>query len=233
MCGRMALSLPQDAMAQLFNARPANDLPPVPDFNICPTDSVHIVTRADDGPRSLSAMRWGLVPQWYKKPDDGPLLINARAETVADKPAFRDAVRLRRGLVIASGFYEWTKDADGGRDPWYFTRTDGHPLAFAAIWQEWADVDLRHCHHSGQRVHDRYTPPRPCGDRPVRLGALAWGKRQRGRPPDAGSGRWRSGLAPRWAGREFKPGVWPCVDCPARGRACRISDVLGRHANWR
>ncbi|WP_439149092.1 SOS response-associated peptidase [Sulfitobacter sp.] len=148
MCGRMALSLPQDAMAQLFNARPANDLPPVPDFNICPTDNVHIVTRADDGPRSLSAMRWGLVPQWYKKPDDGPLLINARAETVADKPAFRDAVRLRRGLVIASGFYEWTKDADGGRDPWYFTRTDGHPLAFAAIWQEWADVDqsrLRSC----------------------------------------------------------------------------------------
>ena len=148
MCGRMALSLPQDAMAQLFNARPANDLPPVPDFNICPTDSVHIVTRADDGPRSLSAMRWGLVPQWYKKPDDGPLLINARAETVADKPAFRDAVRLRRGLMIASGFYEWTKDADGGRDPWYFTRTDGHPLAFAAIWQEWADVDqsrLRSC----------------------------------------------------------------------------------------
>ena len=86
-------------------------------------------------------MRWGLLPPWYKKMSDGPLLINARGETVAEKPAFRNAVRERRGLIIASGFYEWTKDPEGGRDPWYITRSDGAPLAFAAIWQDWKDGD--------------------------------------------------------------------------------------------
>lgn len=141
MCGRMALSLPQDAMAKLFAATPANDLPRVPNFNICPTDAVHIITSDPEAGRRLSAMRWGLIPHWYKKPNDGPLLINARAETIADKPAFRAAVRARRGLIVASGFYEWTKDADGNRNPWYITRTDGAPLAFAAIWQDWTDAD--------------------------------------------------------------------------------------------
>ena len=86
-------------------------------------------------------MRWGLIPSWYKKPNDGPLLINARAETVADKPAFRTAVRERRGLIVASGFYEWTKDATGARDPWYITRQDGSPLAFAAVYQCWTQPD--------------------------------------------------------------------------------------------
>lgn len=137
MCGRMALTLPHDAMARLFAASPANDLPEVPNFNICPTTQVHIVTSDGAGHRRLGAMRWGLIPTWYKKPNDGPLLINARAETIADKPAFRDAVRTRRGLIVASGFYEWTKDSAGGRDPWYITRQDGSPLAFAAVWQDW------------------------------------------------------------------------------------------------
>lgn len=139
MCGRMALTLPQDAIAQLFAAAPANELPLVPNYNICPTDRVHIVTSDGDTGRRLTAMRWGLIPQWYKKTNDGPLLINARAETIADKPAFRDAVRTRRGLIVASGFFEWTKDAEGNRDPWYITRQDGAPLAFAAIWQDWSD----------------------------------------------------------------------------------------------
>ena len=138
MCGRMALTLPQDAMAQMFAARPANDLPEIPNFNICPTDPVHVVT-SDNGVRHLTAMRWGFIPHWYKTPSDGPLLINARAETVADKPSFRDAVRTRRAIIVASGYFEWTKDAEGGRDPWYITRQDGSPLAFAALWQDWTD----------------------------------------------------------------------------------------------
>ncbi|MGC1494579.1 MAG: SOS response-associated peptidase [Sulfitobacter sp.] len=140
MCGRMALTLPTDAMSQLFAAAPANDLPAVPNYNVCPTTDVHIVTSAS-GQRRLGAMRWGFIPHWYKKPNDGPLLINARAETIAEKPAFRAAVRERRGIIVASGFYEWTKDAEGGRDPWYITRQDGSPLAFAAIWQEWGQAD--------------------------------------------------------------------------------------------
>ncbi len=141
MCGRMAITLPPDAMSQLFSAAPANDLPPVPNYNICPTNQVHIVTSAEEGQRKLGAMRWGLIPHWYKKPNDGPLLINARAETIAEKPAFRAAVRERRGIIVASGFYEWTKSEDDGRDPWYITRQDAAPLAFAAIWQDWKQPD--------------------------------------------------------------------------------------------
>lgn len=139
MCGRMALTLPPAAMAHIFEAAPANTLPEGPNHNICPTNDIAVVTGGPDQPRRMDAMRWGLIPPWYKNPNDGPLLINARAETVLEKPAFRDAVHTRRVLVVASGFYEWTKDAEGGRDPWYITRCDGSPLAFAALWQSWRD----------------------------------------------------------------------------------------------
>lgn len=141
MCGRMAVTLPPDAMAQLFAASPANDLPDVPNYNVCPTNDVHIVTSDGEGNRRLGAMRWGFIPRWYKKPSGGPLLINARAETIAEKPAFRDAARLRRGIIVTTGFYEWTKDADGGRDPWYISTKDDAPLAFAAVWQSWTDAE--------------------------------------------------------------------------------------------
>jgi putative SOS response-associated peptidase YedK len=146
MCGRFAITLPSDAMAQLFAAAPANDLPDVPNFNVCPTTQVHVVT-SQEGQRSLGAMRWGFIPSWYKKPTDGPLLINARSETIAQKPAFRDACRARRCVVLASGFYEWTKDGEGGRDPWYITRTDGAPLILASVWQSWdkGDAPVRTC----------------------------------------------------------------------------------------
>jgi putative SOS response-associated peptidase YedK len=135
MCGRFAITLPPDAMAQLFEAVPANDLPPVPNFNVCPTNQIHAVV--SDGQRRLVALRWGFLPHWYKSPSDGPLLINARAESVAEKPAFRAAVRERRCLIPADGFYEWTKDEGGRRLPWYFRRADGAPIAFAGLWQDW------------------------------------------------------------------------------------------------
>jgi len=132
-------------MAQLFDATPANDLPQVPNCNVCPTDNVHVVTGGDG--RRLQAMRWGFLPHWYKTPSDGPLLINARAETVADKPAFRSACRERRCLIPASGFFEWTKDEDGNRLPWFIQPTGDGPLAMAGIWQDWErDGDaLRTC----------------------------------------------------------------------------------------
>ena len=88
MCGRFAITLPNDAMAQLFDAAPANDLPDVPNYNVCPTNQIHVVHNSD-GQRRLVAMRWGFLPRWYKTPLEGPLLINARAETIAEKPAFR------------------------------------------------------------------------------------------------------------------------------------------------
>ncbi len=132
----MAITLPHDAMAQMFEAVPANDLPEVPSYNVCPTTQIHTVTSAE-GTRHLRPMRWGFLPHWYKTPSDGPLLINARAETIAEKPAFRAAAKARRCLVPASGFFEWTKDAEGTRYPWYITRADGAPLAFAGVWQDW------------------------------------------------------------------------------------------------
>jgi putative SOS response-associated peptidase YedK len=142
MCGRFAVTLPPDAMAQLFAARPANDLPAVPNFNVCPTNAVHVV-RSEEGARQLLPMRWGFPPHWYKSDTDGPLLINARAETVAEKPAFRAACRDRRCLILATGFYEWTKGEDGARLPWYFTRADGAPIAFAGLWQDWGQGEAR------------------------------------------------------------------------------------------
>lgn len=139
MCGRFTITHPDEALARLFAAVPGNDLPPVPRYNVCPTTPVAVVT-SDGGARRLRAMRWGFIPAWYKAPNDGPLIINARADTVATKPAFREAIRARRCIVPASGFYEW-QEVEGRKLPWYFTRTDGQPMAFAGLWQRWGDID--------------------------------------------------------------------------------------------
>jgi len=135
MCGRMAITLPHDAMAQLFEAASANDLPEVPNTNVCPTNAVAVITAAA-GARTYAPMRWGFVPAWYQTPSDGPLLINARSETVADKPAFRAAIRARRCLVPCAGFYEWDRADPKAPLPWYVTRADGAPLVMAGLWQE-------------------------------------------------------------------------------------------------
>ncbi|SMX30203.1 Putative SOS response-associated peptidase YedK [Pelagimonas phthalicica] len=142
MCGRFATTLPNEAMAQLFDASPANDLPEVPNFNTCPTTQIHVIEPGEDR-RKLRAMRWGFIPHWYDKPSGGPLLINARAETIAEKPAFREACRQRRCLIPCSGFYEWSKDEAGNRLPWYITRKDGAQMVFAGIWQDWGPEEAR------------------------------------------------------------------------------------------
>ncbi|MBO9410200.1 MULTISPECIES: SOS response-associated peptidase [unclassified Ruegeria] len=142
MCGRFAITLPNDAMAQLFSARPANTLPAVPNFNVCPTNQVHVV-RSDQAGRTLDPLRWGFIPHWYKSETAGPLLINARSETLAEKPAFRAACRERRCLIVATGFYEWTKSPSGDRLPWYIHRQDHAPIAFAGVWQNWGPDENR------------------------------------------------------------------------------------------
>ncbi|EAQ04849.1 hypothetical protein OB2597_06185 [Pseudooceanicola batsensis HTCC2597] len=139
MCGRFAVTLPPEAMAQLFEAAPANDLAEVPNFNVCPTVPVNVCSLGD-GRRRLTAMRWGFVPHWYKTPTDGPLLINARSETIAEKPAFREAARARRCLIAMDGFYEWDR-AGGQKLPWFIHRRDGAPMVVAGIWQAWARGD--------------------------------------------------------------------------------------------
>lgn len=139
MCGRFAITLPDDAMARLFDAAPANDLPPVPRFNVCPTTPVAVAISAE-GRRRYGPMRWGFIPRWFKSPTDGPLLFNARSETLAEKPAFAEAARKRRCLIPASGFYEWTREGET-RLPWFITRADGAPMVFAGVWQMWAAPD--------------------------------------------------------------------------------------------
>lgn len=139
MCGRFAITLPPEAMARMFDAVPANDLPPEltggPRYNVCPTQTVAAVALAG-GQRRLGPMRWGFIPKWYKTPTDGPLLFNARSETIAEKPAFREAARARRCLVPAAGFYEW-KPGVAPKEPWFIHRADGAPMVFAGVWQVW------------------------------------------------------------------------------------------------
>ncbi|MCR9125479.1 MAG: SOS response-associated peptidase [Rhodobacteraceae bacterium] len=188
MCGRFAITLPSDAMVRLFEAVPANDLPDVPNFNVCPTNPVHVV-RLSGGQRRLDALRWGFLPHWYKTPGGGPLLINARAETLAEKPAFRDACRSRRALIVASGFYEWTRTETGARLPWYITRRDGAPLAFGAVWQNWGADSLGTCaivttaanKHMAQ-IHHRMPLILPPEDWPMWLGEAGKGAARLMRP---------------------------------------------------
>lgn len=200
MCGRFALTQPNDAMARLFAAAPANDLPTPPAYNICPTQRIHTVTTAPEG-RRLGAMRWGFIPHWYTAPGDGPLLINARAETIARKPAFRSACRERRCLIPASGFYEWTKDADGRRLPWYITSADDSLLAFAGVYQEWGQGEDRlttcaivTCAANApmQRLHHRMPVILAQGDWPLWLGEAGHGAATLMRPaPDDALTFWR------------------------------------------
>ena len=136
MCGRFAITLPPEAMAALFDAVPANDVPGGARYNVCPTQPVAAVVSAG-GQRRLRGLRWGFVPRWYESPADGPLLLNARAEGIAEKPAFREAARARRCLIPADGFYEWSAGEGGARLPWFVARADGAPMALAGIWQDW------------------------------------------------------------------------------------------------
>jgi putative SOS response-associated peptidase YedK len=135
----LTLTHPNEALARLFDAHLGNDLPMGSNYNVCPTNPVPVVT--SDRGRRMRAMRWGFIPEWYKTPSDGPLIINARSDTIAHKPAFRQAVRTRRCILPATGFYEWSAGQNGARLPWYFTRADGAPLALAALWQCWGGID--------------------------------------------------------------------------------------------
>ncbi len=134
MCGRYAITTPLEAMERLFNFEgqlvnfPAR-------YNVAPTQDVPIV-RIEEGRRRLAMVRWGLVPHWSRDmPKDKPL-INARSETVAEKPSFREAFRRQRCLVLADGFYEW-KRTDSQRFAFYASPFDGNMFAMAGVWDIW------------------------------------------------------------------------------------------------
>ncbi len=124
MCGRYTLTKPNE-ITERFGVPMQLELPAR--FNIAPTQLAPIV----DQPGHLALMRWGLIPSWAKEPSFGSRMINARAETVAEKPAFRKALRTQRCLVPASGFFEWEQTSSDGKVPYYFHRRDDELLAFA------------------------------------------------------------------------------------------------------
>ena len=144
MCGRFALTSDADTLAAEFGiAAPAGLRPR---YNIAPTQDV-LVIRSDASIRSASTMRWGLIPLWAKDHRIGNRLINARAETVAVKPAFRDGFRSRRCLVPADGYYEW-QARDGGKQPFFIFSRAGGPFAIAGLWASWTNeggVKLESC----------------------------------------------------------------------------------------
>jgi len=136
MCGRYSL-VPKADFAERFGVENLQ-LDLQPRYNIAPTQTTPVITR--NSPNRAEEMRWGLVPFWAKDPSIGNKMINARAETVAEKPAFRKALAARRCLVPASGFYEWKRDA-GGKVPHYIFLRDTDSFAFAGLYEIWKDQD--------------------------------------------------------------------------------------------
>ena len=137
MCGRYVLRGATE-LSERFQANQLRLPVDFPDrFNVAPTAAMPVVRSSDDG-RELALLRWGLVPVWAKDAAAGARAINARAETVAEKPTFRGPLRRRRCVVPASGFYEWRRDG-GRKQPWFFHGADGEPLGLAGLWDRWVD----------------------------------------------------------------------------------------------
>ncbi len=135
MCGRFTLRAELERLAELYAVLERPNL--APRYNIAPTDPVAAVRSGGDGSRHLAMLRWGLVLPWSDGSGKGKPLINARAETVATKGAFRESFAARRCLVIADGFYEWQKREDGSKQAYFMTRGDDEVFAFAGLWTRW------------------------------------------------------------------------------------------------
>jgi len=134
MCGRYVIISSPAAIRAMFGYPEQPNFPAR--YNVAPTQPIPIV-RLNEGKRQFVLMRWGLIPAWVKDPKGFSLLINARAESVIDKPAFRNAMRRRRCLIPADGFYEW-KDLGGRKQPYFIRRQkSGGPFAFAGLWETW------------------------------------------------------------------------------------------------
>ena len=147
MCGRFVSSNSADQIAEYFGAEPpATELPA--NFNVAPTNDIYAVVEAPDGSKHVQVFHWGLVPSWAKEAKIGQKMINARAETLAEKPAFKNVFRKHRCIIPMDGFYEWQAGAAGGaltqkgkpaKQPIFISRLDGEPLAVAGLWAAWRD----------------------------------------------------------------------------------------------
>jgi putative SOS response-associated peptidase YedK len=139
MCGRFSLATDQKTLAETFTEF---EIPVelAPRYNIAPSQSVAVV--ANNGQNKVEFFQWGLIPSWAKDPQIGHRMINARAETLAEKPSFKTAYRRRRCLVLADGFYEWRKEPNSkAKTPMYIRLVSGEPFAFAGLWESWHGAD--------------------------------------------------------------------------------------------
>jgi len=163
MCGRYAFFSPAEAVRRTFELADLPDLEPR--YNVAPTQDVAAVRAGPEGRRAFAMLHWGLVPKWAKERAIGNRMINARSETLAEKPSFRDAFRKRRCLVLADGWYEW-QPAPGGKQPYFIRLKDTGPFAFAGLWERWHDPangsTLESCTivttdaaESVRKIHDR------------------------------------------------------------------------------
>ena len=136
MCGRFTLGLSPLELVEVFEL--LREPVVIPRFNIAPTQSVAVVRAGEEG-RECGQMRWGLIPSWAKDEKISARLINARAETVAEKPSFRSAFKRRRCLIPADGFYEWKKLEGKSKQPYMIGMRGDEPFAFAGLWEHWTD----------------------------------------------------------------------------------------------
>ncbi|WP_298953629.1 SOS response-associated peptidase [uncultured Methylobacterium sp.] len=138
MCGRFVVVSPPEVFRETYGYPEQPNFPPR--YNVAPTQPVPVVT-AEHGRRRFVLMRWGFLPAWVEDPKDFPLVINARIETAAEKPSFRNALRYRRCVFLADGFYEWRRGAGRGRAPFLIRRADRRPMALAGLWETWSGKD--------------------------------------------------------------------------------------------
>jgi putative SOS response-associated peptidase YedK len=138
MCGRFAFYSPHEAVVRVFGL-PDETAEIEPRYNIAPTTFIPAVRADVTGTRRLALLYWGLVPVWAKEKSIGSRMINARAETLREKPAFRNAYRKRRALVPADGYYEWMKLGARAKQPYFIQPAGGAPFALAALWENWRD----------------------------------------------------------------------------------------------
>jgi putative SOS response-associated peptidase YedK len=141
MCGRFTQASDGEIVARVFELKETPKL--APRYNIAPTQDVAAVRAAGSGGRELVLLHWGLIPSWAKERAIGSRMINARAETLAEKPAFRSAFRARRCLIVADGFYEWQK-LGTRKQPHFIGFKDGRPFAFAGLWERWRGEGSEH-----------------------------------------------------------------------------------------
>jgi len=162
MCGRFTLMLSPELLSGIYKVPALSSI--VPRYNIAPTQEILTVRQRGEGEYYLATARWGLIPHWSKDLAIGSKMINARSETVSEKPAFRQAIHSTRCIVPASGFYEWMMTPNG-KLPYYITTRDGSPFSFAGIWELWKTPSGEHLETSAilttaanslmSQIHDR------------------------------------------------------------------------------